>query len=109
MTTSSSLTAAGIAFDVGFKRGGALLLSATRAAALLLAASSVPTEPLRCGVRPCIVAGGTDAGGFGTFGYGCGDGGCGHVMDVVLAAWGCLQLMALDVTMPGWNASVATN
>ena len=107
MTTSSSLTGAGIAFDVGFQRCGALLLAATRAAALLLAASSVPTEPLRCGVRPCIVAGGTDAGGFGTFG--CGDGGCGHVMDVVLAAWGCLQLMALDVTMPGWNASVATN
>ena len=106
MSTSSSLTA-DIAFDVGFKNCGALLLAATRAAALLLAASSVPTEPLRCGVRPCIVAGGTDAGGFGTFG--CGDGGCGHVMDVVLAAWGCLQLMALDVTMPGWNASVATN
>ena len=52
MTTSSSLTAAGIAFDVGFKRGGALLLSATRAAALLLAAPSVPTEPLGSGQRP---------------------------------------------------------
>jgi len=101
MTTSSSLTGDGIAFDVGCMR--ALL------ADLLFAASSVPTEPLGCGVRPCNVAGGTDAGGFGTFGYGCGDGGCGHVMDVVLAAWGCLQLMALDVTMPGWNASVATN
>ena len=61
MTTSSSLTAAGIAFDVGFKRGGALLLSATswavalcfkRAAALLIAAASVPTEPLGSGQRP---------------------------------------------------------
>ena len=61
MTTSSSLTAAGIAFDVGFKSGGALLIFATswavalcfkRAAALLIAAASVPTEPLGSGQRP---------------------------------------------------------
>ena len=61
MTTSSSLTAAGIAFDVGFKSGGALLIFATswavalcfkRAADLLIAAASVPTEPLGSGQRP---------------------------------------------------------
>ena len=59
MTTSSSLTAAGIAFDVGFKRGGALLLSATPWAVALCfkRATSSPmgsdfTEPLGSGQRP---------------------------------------------------------
>ena len=61
----------------------------------MLGATHAKTEPLGCGLAGGNddfgnVAGGTDAGGFGTFVYG-------------------RQLMALDVTTPGWNASVATN
>ena len=119
MTTSSSLTAGwldGIAFDVGFKRPADVGCVGGDG---LPAATTDPTEPLGCGVdfgcscsRPYNVAGGADAGGFGmlaTRGHGCGAGGCGHGMDVVLAALGCWPHAALEVTMPGCTASVATN